>query len=151
MAEFTAVAEQTVTMNQPVVFTDTVIPCRAGLINHLDDTGLFSLVPLSSGNPCPCCGNDPEYYVNFQANIAIPEGGTAGEEIGLSLQIGGVTIPVSYSVATPTVVDSFFHIGIDETIPVWSNCCQNLAVINTSASDQPIAVKNARIRIVPQS
>lgn len=148
MAEYTAVAEQTVAMNQPVVFTETVIPCRAGLINHYDGTGLFTLAGIQGDSCCcPCCqANDPEYFASFHANIAVPEGGTAGE-ISLALQIGGVIIPASTMTVTPTVVSAYFDIGTENSIPVFGNCCQNLAVVNVSSSNQAILVRNARIRI----
>lgn len=149
MAEYTAVAEQTVAMNQPVVFTETVIPCRAGLVNHYDGTGLFTLAGIQSdtGCGCPCCqANDPEYFASFHANIAVPEGGTAGE-INLALQIGGVIIPASTMTVTPTVVSAYFDVGTENSIPVFGNCCQNLAVVNVSSSNQAILVRNARIRI----
>ena len=146
MAEFTAVAEQSVAMNQPVVFTDTIVPCRAGLINHLDNTGLFVLAGIQSDSGCCCCGNDPEYFAEFHANIAVPEDGTAGE-IGLSMSIGGVILPASIMVATPTAVQAFWNVGTAGSVPVWGNCCQQFAIVNVSDSNQNVSVRNARLRI----
>lgn len=148
MAEYTAVAEQTVAMNQPVVFTETVIPCRAGLVNHYDGTGLFTLagVQNDSGCGCPCCANDPEYFAEFHANIAVPADGTAGE-ISLAMQIGGVTIPASTMTVTPTAVSAYFNVGTAGSVPVFGNCCQNLAIVNVSSTNQAVLVRNARLRI----
>ena len=62
MAEYTAIAEQTVEANQPMIFTETTIPCTKGLIRHEDGTGLFNLsgaVPASEYYNRCCCQSEP--------------------------------------------------------------------------------------------
>ena len=74
MAEFSANQLQTVNPGETVIFTESPVPCRRGLIRHRDDTGNFLLVgyiPRQYG--CRCQRQqDANYLVDFGANIAIP-------------------------------------------------------------------------------
>ena len=148
MAEFTAVAEQTVEFGQPVIFTETTVR-SSGLVRHQDGTGLFNLVGFNDGASCgcPCCNdNETDYQVSLNANIAVPTDGTVGE-ISLGIQVGGAVIPATITAVTPTVVNAYFHVGTDGNTPVWDDCCQNLSVVNTSATQAAILVRNARLSI----
>lgn len=149
MAEYTNLS-QTVAPNSAVTFSDTPVPCNRGLIRHREGTGVFNLsgaVP-NTNNVCPCgCGKknrSANYLVEFSANIAVPTTGTAGE-ISLAFTLGPAAIPVSQMIVTPTATGAFFNVSRAMNIQVWSGCCQDFSVINTST--QEILVDDANLVI----
>lgn len=146
MAEYSNNALQTVNPGETIIFTETPVPCRRGLVRHRDDTGNFLLkgyVPRPFG--CPCRRQDSaNYLVDFGANIAIPTGGTVGA-ISVAITIDGATIPASTMTVTPAAVEQFFNVSRAINASVWAGCCETIAVRNTS--DQPILVQNANIII----
>lgn len=151
MAEYTAIADQTVLANQPVIFTESPIPCTRGLIRHEDGTGLFNLsgaVPASEFQNRCCCQGEPtaDYLVVFHGNIAVPEGGTVGE-ISLALSVDGTIIPATVMRVTPTVVQAYFNIGSSKNVQCYPGCCRNLSVVNSSADQASILVSNAVLDI----
>lgn len=151
MAEYTAIADQTVLANQPVIFTESPIPCTRGLIRHEDGTGLFNLsgaVPASEFQNRCCCQGEPtaDYLVVFHANIAVPEGGTVGE-ISLALSVDGTIIPATVMRVTPTVVQAYFNVGSSKNVQCYPGCCRNLSVVNSSADQASILVSNAVLDI----
>lgn len=132
MAEFTAVAQQTVAPNQNVILTENVICSRC--ITHREGAGIVCL--RHSGNPC----NPARYKVCVKANIAIPtEGGTV-DPISLALSLGGDILTSSIATVTPTVTGAFFNVFIVEE--VCANVCpSNVAIVNPNTQD--ILVSNA--------
>ena len=143
MAEYSANAIQVVNPGETVVFTDSPDPCKRGLIRHRDGTGTFLLSGWTPRRSCGCNRNrSAQYLVDFGANISIPEGGTVGS-ISVALSIDGATVPASTMIVTPAAVDEYFNISRAINIDVWNNCCETVAVRNTS--DQPIQVQNANI------
>lgn len=149
-AEFSANALQTVNSNQPVIFTESPVPCTKGLVFHRDESGSFLLAnnASNSGNSC-CCGcrnvYETRYKIAFHANVAIPDGGTV-EEIDLALAIDGETDPSSIMRVTPAAVGEFWNVGVEIIVSVPSLCrCSNVSVRNISA--QAIEVENANIVI----
>lgn len=151
MAEYTAIAEQTVLNGQPVIFTESPIPCTRGLIRHEDGTGIFTLsgaVPVSEYQNRCCCQGEPtaDYLVVFHANIAVPTDGTAGE-IQLSLALDGTIIPATRMIVTPTAVEAFFNVGTSKNVQCFPGCCRNLSVVNTSANQASDLVSNAVLDI----
>lgn len=146
MAEYSNNVLQTVNPGETIIFTETPVPCRRGLVRHRDDTGNFLLkgyVPRQFG--CPCRRQDSaNYLVDFGANIAIPTGGTVGA-ISVAITIDGATIPASTMTVTPAAVEQFFNVSRAINASVWAGCCETIAVRNTS--DQPILVQNANIII----
>lgn len=144
MAEYSANAAQTVAPNSTVIFTDSPVPCNRGLIRHRDETGSFLLKGYVPRSACGCCPQAAEYFARFGANIAIPEGGTAGE-ISLALAIDGTIIPSSTMIVTPAAVGEYFNVSVAVNAQIWRGCCETLSVINTST--QAINVQNANIVI----
>ena len=146
MAEFSANQLQTVNPGETVIFTESPVPCRRGLIRHRDDTGNFLLVgyiPRQYG--CRCQRQqDANYLVDFGANIAIPTGGTVAA-ISLALSVDGATVPASNMIVTPAAAEQFFNVSRAINVAVFGGCCESLAVRNTST--QPILVQNANIII----
>lgn len=134
MAEYTANAIQTVAVNQDILFTDD--PVRGNnSIMHREGTGLVTL----RGITCQC---KARFRIFFGANIAVPEGGTAGA-ISASIAISGEAIPTSSMIVTPAAVDEYFNVSASLFIDVPAGCCTNISVKNTS--DQAINVQNANI------
>ena len=145
MAEYSNNALQTVNPGETIIFTESPVPCRRGLVKHRDDTGNFLLVgyvPRQYG--CRCNRQDANYLVDFGANIAIPTGGTV-EAISVSLTVDGATLPASNMIVTPAAAEEFFNVSRAINVAVFNGCCESLAVRNTSS--QPILVQYANIII----
>ena len=137
MAEFTAVAQQTVEPNQVILFTDT--PVRGNnSIMHRDGSGLVSLRGLT------CCQPRARFKVSFGGNIAIPTGGTV-DAISVAIAIDGEPVASTKMIVTPAAVEEFFNVSRDVNIDVPAGCYTNISVKNTS--DQAINVQNANITL----
>lgn len=151
MAEYTAIAEQQVAYLQPIVWTETTIPCNRGLIRHEDGSGVFSLsgaVPAEEFQNRCCCEGLPsaDYLVAFHANIATPTGVDVGE-IRLALAMDGVVIPATIMKTTPTVVEAYFNVGTNKNVQAFPGCCEKLSVVNATVAQTDILVSNAIIDI----
>lgn len=134
--EITANALQTVELNQNVLFTDTPV-CGSCSILHRDGSGLVTLRGIT--NQCRA-----RFKVFFNANIAIPTGGTV-EEISLALALNGEPVGATTMIVTPAAVENFFNVASAIYIDVPAGCCSQLSVRNTS--DQAIDVQNANLII----
>lgn len=132
--EIIAVAEQTVSANQNVLFTDTVT-CGNYSIAHRDGSGLVTL----RGNTNQCRAR---YRVSFGGNIAIPTGGTV-EAIQIALALEGEGIASSTMIVTPAAVENYFNVFGALFVDVPRNCCLTASVKNTST--QSILVQNANL------
>lgn len=149
MAEWTNVARQIVNPGEAIVFSENPVPCYKGLVKHRDDTGSFNLNGGAAGNyiGCPCCtvqNNSVQYLVDFGANIAVPDGETVGP-ISVAFEVGNGTLQGTTMIVTPAAVEEFWNISRASNVPVFKGCCQDFAIINTSAI--PIAVTNANVII----
>lgn len=149
-AEYSANALQTVAANAPVIFTESPVPCRAGLVFHRDESGIFRLANNAGGSSCGCgCGckrvYETLYNVTFHGNIAISEGGTV-EPIQLSISIDGEADPSSTMIVTPAAVGDFANVGAEIIVAVPSLCgCESISVRNTST--QAVDVQNANLTV----
>lgn len=152
-AEYSANATQVVQINQPVIFTESPVPCNRGLIFHRDESGIFLLsnnAPNSGNCGCGCgCRRIYEtlYQVEFHGNISLPEdpAGTV-EPISLAIAINGETDPSSImTVTVPLVSDTAGdNVGAAIIVAIPSICgCQSVSVRNIST--QAINVMNANI------
>ena len=141
MAEYSANAVQTVQPNGFAVFTATVVRCDRGLIQHFDDTPIFSLSGWKPNNGgCCCCNNTPVLYkTELNMNVALAEGATV-EPITVAITVDGVPLPISQMDSTPAAVGEFNHIGTRISVPILNGCCQTVAVQNLST--QPIDIRN---------
>lgn len=149
MAEWTNVARQIVNPGEAIVFTENPVPCYRDLVKHRDDSGAFNLngCVANNYNVCPCCAaknNSVQYLVDFGANIAVPEGETVGP-ISVAFEVGNGTLQGTTMIATPAAVEEFWNVSRASNVPVFKGCCQDFAIINTSAI--PIAVTNANVII----
>ena len=139
MAEFTYNPVQTVNANQPVILNNS-IPCNKGYIYHRNESGVVTLRGIV--NNCNACF--ARYKVTFNANIAVPEGGTAGP-ISIAVSQSGEPILTSRAVVTPTAVDAYFNVTSPAIIDVPRGCCFDISVENISDSGDPINVQNANL------
>ena len=137
MAEFTAVALQTVEEGQNVVFTETPIyPTKC--ITHREGSGVVRLRGLT--NQCRA-----RFLVAFSGNIQIPIGGTVGE-ISLAIAVDGEPLQSARMIITPAAVENFFNVSSQVYLDVPCGCCVTVSVENTS--DQAIEVQNANLLVV---
>ena len=133
--EIIANALQTVSANQNVYFTDTVI-CGSASMSHRDDSGLVTLRGLTT---CQCRAR---FKVSFGGNIALPTGGTAGP-ISLAIAIDGEAVPSTTMTVTPAAVEQFFNVYSSIFIDVPKGCCMTISVRNIS--DVDVDVQNANL------
>ena len=146
MAEWTSIAVQTVNPGESIVFTLNPVRCTRGFVRHRDDSGNFLLSGWTPNNRCCNCGcgrtKSATYFVDFGANIAIPEGGTV-EEISVAFELDGGTLAGTVMRVTPAAAEQFFNVSRATNVEVWKNCCQTLTIRNTST--QPILVSEATV------
>ena len=135
MAEFTAVAQQTVEPNQVVLFTNVAVSGNCSIM-HRPGSGLVSLRGLTS-TQCRA-----RFKVSFGANIAVPEDGTVGP-ISVAIAIDGEPVASTRMIVTPAAVEEFFNVSRDVNIDVPAGCCAQVSVENTSEDD--ILVENANL------
>lgn len=152
-AEYSANATQVVAVNQPVIFTESPVPCNAGLVFHRDESGVF-LLANNAPSTCNCtCGcrriYETLYQVEFHGNISVPtEPAGTVEPISLAIAIDGETDPSSLmTVTVPLVSDtSGDNVGASIIVAVPSLCgCNSISVRNVS--EQAINVMNANLII----
>lgn len=137
MAEYVANAVQLVEPGQNVLLEDS-IPCNRGYVIHRGGSGILTLRGIVN-NPSACFAR---YQVTFNANIAVPTTGTAGE-VSVALALDGEPLQTSRARVTPTVTDAYFNVTSTAFVTVPRGCCPMVAVENTS--DQAINVQNANL------
>jgi hypothetical protein len=145
MAEYLSNAVQTVALNAPITFNDS-IPCKRGFVYHEDGTGVLILRGIT-----PNCF--ARYQVTFNGNIAIPEGG-AVTPIAVALTVSGEPRLTSRAIFTPTAVDEYGNVTSTAIITVPKGCCFSLSVEYVSGTDDPtvtptpiINVQNANLTV----
>lgn len=135
-AEYSFVPVQTVAEDENILFTDGDRACRKGFITHRSGSGVFRLKGAS--NTCKTI-----YRVQFNANIAVSDGGTVGP-ISIALQEDGETIGNGVATVTPTVAEAFFNVSLSTFIYIPCGCCVTVSVENVS-DGTAIDVANANI------
>lgn len=141
MAEYLAVAEQNVALNQPVIFTAS-IPCTRGYIYHEDETGIFILRGIVNSN----CGCFARYQVTYNGNVAIPTGG-AVTPVGLSIAVNGESRPSSLAIYTPAAVETFGNLTSTCIVTVPKGCCFTVSVRYVPADDDPATTPTPVIEV----
>ena len=134
MAEYTAVAAQTVAAGQNIAFTETAVAGNR-CITHREGSGIVTLRGIT--NQCRA-----RYRLIFGGNVAIPTGGAVGT-ITLALAISGEAVQSTEMDSTPAATDQYGNVSAAIFIDVPAGCCVNVAVENTST--QAISVKNANL------
>ncbi len=124
MAEYLAITNQAVLLNQPVRFNAS-IPCRAGNVLHDNGFGVFTLRGPRD-NSCFA-----RYDITFAGNIEIPETGDP-VPIALAIAENGETLPSSIGIATPAAVEEAWNITCLATIDVPRGCCLTVSLRNVA-------------------
>ena len=128
MAEYLANAVQSISLNQPAIFTAS-IPCQRGYVYHEDETGIFILRGVT--NNCFA-----RYQVTFNGNIAIPTGG-AITPIAVALTVNGEPRQTSRAIFVPAAVDTYGNVTSTAIITVPRGCCFTLSVRYVAADEDP--------------
>jgi hypothetical protein len=128
MAEYLANAVQSISLNQPAIFTAS-IPCNRGYVYHEDETGIFILRGVT--NNCFA-----RYQVTFNGNIAIPTGG-AVTPIAIALAVNGEPRQTSRAIFVPAAVDTYGNVTSTAIITVPRGCCFTLSVRYVAADEDP--------------
>ena len=134
--EYSAIASQTVAVDENVLFNNGCRACRKGFIQHRDDSGIFFL--KGSSNGCRAV-----YRVNFNGNIAIATGGTV-EPISVALTINGEALGNATATVTPAAIGDFFNVSVTTFVEIPCGCCVTVSVKNASDTTA-IDVINANI------
>ena len=140
---------QEVALNAPILF-NTSIPCPRGSVYHEGDTGNFILKGANSNNACNCFA---QYRVEFNGNIAIPEGGTV-TPIAVAIAVNGEPRLTSRAIFTPAAAEDFGNVTSTAIIKVPRCCCFSLSVDAIPATTDPtvtpapvVEVQNANLTI----
>jgi hypothetical protein len=144
-AEYSAVALQTVDVDDNILFYNGCRACNKGFISHRDDSGIFFL--KGSNNGCRAI-----YRVTFDGNIAVSaadDGGVVGP-ISVAITINGEALGNATATVTPTVIGAFFNVSVTTFIEIPCGCCVTVSVENVSAgvaaaAGSSIDVTNANI------
>ena len=128
MAEYLANAVQSISLNQPAIFTAS-IPCNRGYISHEDETGIFILRGVTQN----CFAR---YQVTFNGNIAIPTGG-AVTPIAVALTVNGEPRQTSRAIFVPAAVETYGNVTSTAIITVPKGCCFTLSVRYVAADEDP--------------
>lgn len=144
-AEYLANAVQEVAINSPVVLNAS-IPCTRGFIYHEDETGVFILRGVCANT----CNQYAHYQVTFNANIAVPEGGTAAP-IAVAIATSGEPRMTSRAIYTPAAAGDYGNVTSTAIIKVPRGCCYSLSVDCVAAEAgteiTAIDVQNANLTI----
>lgn len=145
MAEYLANAVQSISLNQPAIFTAS-IPCNRGYIYHEDETGIFILRGVTQN----CFAR---YQVTFNGNIAIPTGGAASP-IAIALTVNGEPRQTSRAIFVPAAVETYGNVTSTAIITVPKGCCFTLSVRYVAADEDPattptpvIEMQNANLTV----
>ena len=119
MAEYLGIAQQSVALNAPVIFTAS-IACSSGCIYHEDETGIFTL----RGKTNNCFAR---YQLTYNGNISVPEDGEL-TPIGIAIAVNGEARPSSLAVFTPQAVDELGNVTSTAIVTVPCGCCFSASV-----------------------
>lgn len=139
MAEYSNAALQTVDQGQNILFSETPVPCTKGYVIHREGSGVFTLRGITE--KCAAL-----YRVQFNGNIAIPEGGTAAP-ISIALAIDGEPVASSEAIFVPAAAEDFGNVTVFAIVSVPRGCCMHIAVENITTPGAPIDVQNANLEI----
>lgn len=141
MAEYTYNEVQLVQPGAAAVL-NTAIECQKRYVLHRPGSGILTLRGIVNNS----CAQAARYRVSFDGNIAVPEGGTAGE-IQLAIAIGGEVVPTSIAAATPAAVNNYWNVAGFAIVDVPRGCCYTVSVENASVSADPATAPASAVNI----
>jgi hypothetical protein len=140
-SEYSAVALQTVDVDDNIIFANSFRACRKGSIEHRNDSGIFTLKGASNG--CRAV-----YRVTFDGNVAASSaanGGVVGQ-ISIALTINGEALGNATATVTVAALETdVFNVFVTTFIDIPCGCCVTVGVENVSDNDSSIDVTNANI------
>lgn len=140
-AEYLAKDLQVVSLNNPINFTAS-IPCTKGYVYHEDETGVFILRGITSGQ---CYAT---YRVTYNGNIALPTGATVSP-IAVCIAVTGEPRLTSRAVFTPAAVEEYGNVTSTAIIKVPRGCCFTLSIEYVSGiTADPTATPPASINVI---
>lgn len=116
-AEYLANAPQEVAINSPAIFSAS-IPCNRGYVYHEDETGIFILRGITSGQ---CYAT---YQVSFNGNIMA--NGT--DPIAIAITVNGEPRLTSRAIFTPPAANDYGNVTATAIIRVPRGCCFSVSV-----------------------
>lgn len=140
MAEFTAIALQTVAQGDDIAFTETPVNGTKCII-HRQGSGIVKLRGIT--NQCRA-----RFLISYSGNIQIPTGGTV-EAISLAIAIDGEPLQSTRMIVTPAAVENLWNVSTQVYVDVPCNCCVTAVVQNTST--QAIQVQNSNLIVVREA
>ena len=145
-AEYLANAVQEVSLNAPVIFSAS-IPCNRGYVYHEDETGIFILRGITSGQ---CFAT---YQITFNGNVAVPEEGEV-TPIAVAITVNGEPRLTSRAIFSPEEAEEYVNLTSTAIIKVPRGCCFSVSVDAVPATTDPtvtpapvILVQNANLVI----
>lgn len=140
MAEFTAIALQTVAQGDDIAFTETPVNGTKCIV-HRQGSGIVKLRGIT--NQCRA-----RFLISYSGNIQIPTGGTV-DAISLAIAIDGEPLQSTRMIVTPAAVENLWNVSTQAYVDVPCNCCVTAAVQNTST--QAIQVQNSNLIVVREA
>ncbi len=140
MAEFTAIALQTVAQGDDIAFTETPVNGTKCIV-HRQGSGIVKLRGIT--NQCRA-----RFLISYSGNIQIPTGGTV-EAISLAIAIDGEPLQSTQMIVTPAAVENLWNVSTQVYVDVPCNCCVTAAVQNTST--QAIQAQNSNLIVVREA
>lgn len=134
--EIIANAVQTLTVNQNVIFTDTVISGGCSIL-HREGSGLVTL----KGNTNQCRAR---YKATFGANVALAAGGTVSVPLTLAITLDGEPVQSTEMITTPGAADRYNNVATSIFIDVPRGCCMTIGVKNIGPTET-VNVRNANL------
>ena len=145
MSEYIYNEQQTVDLNSPLLFNNS-IPCPRGNVFHNSGDGIFIL----KGNTNNCFAR---YQLTLNANIGLPTGATV-TPIAIAIAVNGEPRATSRAIFTPAAVDEYGNVTSTAIVTVPRGCCFSASIRAvsgvTNATDEPaptINVINANLVI----
>lgn len=136
MDKYTYPALQTIADGGNALLNPTRYSCGCGAVSQAE-TGVIRLSGV-------CSGRKSQYHIMFDANVAIPTGGTVGP-ITISLLLDGVPLPASSAIVTPAAAGDFWHVSLNDLVDV---CCGDSVTIGVrNDSGAPIEMQNAILTV----
>ena len=136
--EYSYPLQQTVDVDENILFLNGNRCCKKGFIMHNDASGVFRVKGVSN-----CCKTI--YKVHFNANIAIATGGTV-EPISVALTQNGEVLRNAIATVTPVAIGDFWNVSLETFIELPCGCCDTIRVRNISDTTA-IDVINANLII----
>jgi len=148
MAEYGYIEVQTIQPGGSAILQD-VRPCNKCPQYVVHDNLTPNLILRGIVRNTACCNPKAQYNVSFSGNIAVTEGGAAGE-IQLGLSVNGYVRPLTIGAANPAADSEYWYVGGQTTIDVPAGCCTTVAVVNASSAGitpATIDVRNLNVTV----